>query len=111
MELTFADDKLEKKYNSQKLLQQDYGPERAERVGRRLGNLRDAPTLEAMRNLPGRCHELKNNLDERLAIDVDGPYRLLFEVANDPIPRKPDGGLDWSRVTGIRILGITNYHE
>jgi proteic killer suppression protein len=44
-------------------------------------------------------------------VDLDHPYRLIFEVANDPKPTKPDGGLDWTKASIIRILGIEDYHE
>jgi len=44
-------------------------------------------------------------------LDLDGPYRLVFEVAQNPVPRKPDGGLDWKIIATIRILEVTNTHE
>jgi proteic killer suppression protein len=43
-------------------------------------------------------------------MDLDHPYRLLFEVANDPVPIRKEGGLDWENVTVIRILGVENTH-
>lgn len=43
-------------------------------------------------------------------MDLDGPYRLIFEPADDPVPTKDDGGLDWSRVTTIRALGVEDTH-
>lgn len=43
--------------------------------------------------------------------EIQRHYRLIFEVANDPKPTKPDGGLDWTKTTAIRILGIEDYHE
>ena len=46
----------------------------------------------------------------QLSVDLDGPYRLLFKPANTPVPLREDGGLDWSRVTAITILGITDTH-
>jgi len=46
-----------------------------------------------------------------LAVDLDHPYRLIFEPANDPVPRKPDGGLDWTKITVIRILELRDYHD
>lgn len=68
--------------------------------------------LERLRSVPQvRCHELKGNRIGTLAVDVKHPYRLIFEPANDPIPRKPDGGLDWAGVTVIRILSVEDYHD
>jgi proteic killer suppression protein len=63
-----------------------------------------------LRNLPGRCHELTGNRKGQISIDLEGPYRLLFEVADNPIPQKEDGGLKWSDVHTIRILGIEDTH-
>ena len=31
-------------------------------------------------------------------------YRLVFEVAHDPVPRDKFGGIDKERVTGTRIM-------
>jgi plasmid maintenance system killer protein len=111
LEITFDDDDLKQQCNSQRLLVRHQGADRARRIRRRLDDLRAAPTLEAMRNLPGRCHQLGENLDEIFSLDLDHPYRLLFVVANDPIPRMLDGGIDWCKVTGVKILGIKDTHD
>jgi proteic killer suppression protein len=63
-----------------------------------------------MKTLPGRCHELTADRKGQLAIDLDGPYRLIFEPANEPLPIDDSGSLDWSCVTIIRILLIEDYH-
>jgi proteic killer suppression protein len=34
----------------------------------------------------------------------------FIKPANDPIPRKSDGGLDWTEVTVIRVLTVEDYH-
>jgi proteic killer suppression protein len=36
---------------------------------------------------------------------------MLFEVGDNPMPLKPDGGLDWTKVTTIVVLGVENTHE
>jgi proteic killer suppression protein len=43
-------------------------------------------------------------------LDVDHPYRLLFVPDHDPVPAKDDGGLDWTHVTAVRIIGIEDTH-
>jgi len=63
-----------------------------------------------MRGLPGRCHELVGKRKGALSIDLDGPYRLLFEPAVDSPPQLDDGGLDWDAVVAIRILGLEDTH-
>lgn len=77
----------------------------------RLDELYDADVLAQIRFLPGpRCHELKGNRAGQLSVDLAGPYRLIFEPADDPVPTKPDGGLDWRRVTAVRIREVTDTH-
>ena len=96
--------------NSRRLLRK-HNSQRAKLIRRRLDDLRAAHTLEVMRNLPGRCHELKGDRSGQLSIDLDGPYRLLFVPAHNPRPEKPDGGLDWTRVTAVILVGVVNTHE
>jgi len=63
-----------------------------------------------MRTLPGaRCHELKGNRAGQLAVSLDHPGRLIFEPTK-PVPRREDGGLDWTRVTAIEVIEIVDYH-
>jgi proteic killer suppression protein len=73
--------------------------------------LRAASVLEDLRHLPGRCHELHGTRAGQLSLDLDHPYRLIFESANDPIPRKADGGLAWTEITAVLILGVEDTHE
>jgi len=110
VEIVFAAARLEKLCNSDRELVREFGPQRAKITRRRLDQLRAAENLEVMRNLPGRCHELTGDLKGTLSIDLDGPYRLLFEPAENPPPVKSDGGLDWNLVTAIRILRVEDTH-
>lgn len=78
----------------------------------RLSELHAAETLSDIRRLPPpRCHELRGNRKGQLSVDLAHPYRLVFEPAGNPPPKKEDGGLDWTRVTGIRILEVADTHE
>lgn len=73
-------------------------------------NDNEVVTLATANNQPllplGRCHELLYNLSGQLSLDLDHPYRLIFESANEPIPTKPDGGINWTKVTAVMILGV-----
>jgi plasmid maintenance system killer protein len=111
MDIVFKDDKFEKECNNQRLLEKNQGAVRAKRIRRQLDDLRAADVLEDMRNLPGRCHELLYDRAGQLSLDLDHPYRLIFEPANESIPTKPDGGLDWKNVTAVKILGVEDTHE
>ena len=111
MDIIFKSKKFAEECNQQDLLLKRHGPQRSKLLRRRLDDLRAAASLHQVRMLPGRCHELKGDRSGELSIDLDGPYRLIFEVANNPIPLKGDGGLDWTQVTSIKILGVEDTHE
>ena len=111
MDILFQDQKLARVFNDESLLIRKHGPRRAKLLRRRIYECKAAENLEVLRSLPQvRCHELKGNREGTLAVDLDHPYRLIFEPANNPIPRKPDGGLDWTGVTAIRVLTVEDYH-
>ena len=59
---------------------------------------------------PERRHQLTGNRDEQYAIDIDPQYRLVFSPAHQPIPRRPDGGIDTDNVTAIIIIEVLDYH-
>lgn len=112
MDILFESTKLRKQFNEQQLSVKRYGPRRAQLIRRRLDQLRAAVNLEIIRHLPQmRCHELKGNRAGHLSVDLDHPFRLIFKPANEPVPRKPDGGLDWKKITAITILGVEDTHD
>ena len=78
---------------------------------RRLDDLEAAASLVVMRSLPGACHELKADRAGELAIRLSGGHRLAFVPAHELRPTKLDGGLDWNRVTRIRVIWIGDYHD
>jgi len=113
MDLTFANKKLMKQMNEGKAMVRVHGPKRAKCLQIVLVSLRAAPNLGTFAppySPPHRCHELKGNLKGQLSLDLDHPYRLLFEPINEPLPTRPEGGLDWQNVTAIRIKGVENTH-
>ena len=111
MEIYFRTRKLQKACNSAKAMRARWGQQRAKKLQQRLSELSAAECLGDIGKLPAaRCHELKGSLAGTLSVDLAHPYRLLFVPANDPIPKKPDGGLDWSRVTEIEIVSVTDTH-
>ena len=112
MDILFQDQKLAKVCNNEALLIRKYGQMRAKLLRRRLDECRAAENREVLRTLPQvKCHELKGDREGTLAVNLDHPYRLIFEPANEPVPRKPDGGLNWTNVTAIRVLSVENYHD
>jgi proteic killer suppression protein len=81
------------------------------RIRLRLVQLMAADNLETLRLLPQtRAHELTGDRAGQISVDVRHPYRLLLVPDHAEIPRKPDGGLDWTRVTKVKVLGIVDTH-
>lgn len=111
MEIIFASIKLEKECNQEELLKRRYAAERAKLIRRRLDEIRAADSLQVLGTLRRiRCHEMKADRAGQISVDLKHPYRLLFEPAHQPVPRKPDGGLDWAKITAVRILEVEDTH-
>ena len=88
-----------------------WGDARARRLQQRLAELAAAETLEHLRGLPGaRCHELKADRKGKISVDLAHPFRLIFEPDHNPLPRKPDGGLDWTQVTAVLVVEVADTH-
>ena len=51
------------------------------------------------------CQIIGRRLDE-----LEAETLYIFRPAEDPIPRKPDGGLDWAKVKSIIVLEVVDYH-
>ena len=112
MEISFTNKKLAKLLNSEKETLKKYGPDNGKRILMRLSQLAAAANLQELATFPQiRLHELTANRDEQLSLDVKHPYRLLIIPHHDEMPRKPDGGLDWARITSIIVTEITDTHR
>lgn len=114
MKIDFVDRRLEKQCNDEKKLVRAHGAARAKRLMARLLVLSEADNLAQLGppyRGPMRCHELKGDRQGQLSVDLDHPYRLIFEPNHNPLPLSEDGGLIWARVTAIRIVEIADTHE
>jgi len=111
MEVFFDSERLANLLQSGKKLRKEYGAENAKWIPKRLDNLRFAGNMEEMRSLPGRTHELRGDRAETFAINLKNGYRLIFKPADEPPPRKDDGGLDWRAIRSIVIITVEDYHD
>jgi len=112
LDILFADKKLEKTCNDHRQLQKVYGEKRARKLHQRLDELRAADVLADISHLPPpRMHQLVGNRERQFSVDLDHPYRLIFSVADNPVPLRDDGGIDLSKVTAILIQGVEDTHE
>ena len=112
MEFTFADGKLEGICSSERQMVRRFGAPMARRLGARLAELAAAATLADLRALPQtRAHELTRGRDEQISLDLAQPYRLVLQVANEPVPRLQQGGLDWEAITSVVIIEVADTHR
>jgi proteic killer suppression protein len=112
MLISFKSKKFGKECNDPKLLTREWGAEQARLIARRLTELAAADNLATLRTLPqARAHELKGNREEQISLDVKHPYRLIVIPDYDDPPRRKDGGLDWKKITKIKILEVIDTHE
>lgn len=111
MEIGFSSAKFAKLCMDPSIRARKLGKERARKLLLRLDQLSAAENLAKFHELPqARCHQLSADRDEQFSCDLDGPYRLIFEIAHDPPPRKPDGGFDLHAVTRIALVDIVDTH-
>jgi proteic killer suppression protein len=110
VEISFASRKLKQLCESEKELRKAYGSDGAKKAMRRLSDLRAAATLEDMRNLPGRIHELTGDRNGQLAIDLAGGSRLILVPTSGWPTAKAEGAHVWAAVDAVTVLEITDYH-
>jgi proteic killer suppression protein len=111
LDVAFRKRRLQKVFNSEEALRTEYGAKMARVIQIRLAVLSNARSLDLVPNTPpDRRHQLKGKRDEQFAVDLVHPYRLIFEPNHEPIPRKPDGGIDLEQVTAITIVEVADYH-
>jgi proteic killer suppression protein len=112
MLISFKNSKLEKEFCDIKLLGRRWGQKQGDLIALRLGQIRAAENLEILRTLPQlRAHELKGGLKGHISLDIKHPYRLLIVPDHEETPRKEDGGLDWQKVTKVKVFGVEDTHD
>lgn len=114
MDISFKNKKVAKSFNEEAQLEKIHGSSRAKKIRRRMKALKAAKSLKDFwppKSGPERCHELTaGQRSGQLSMDLDHPYRLIFIPDHDPVPMLKDGGLDWSQVTAVIILGVEDTH-
>ncbi len=111
MEFSFSTPRVRKQCEVEAEMKKKHGVEVAKKLKRRLADMREAQTLEEMRSLPGKCHELERDRTGQLAIDVGNGKRLIFEPDPPQAQGKNASKLNWKEVTDITIVEIVDYHD
>jgi len=111
MRVTFTSGKLAKDCSSDRERLRRFGAERARKLKLRLDQMQAAASITELMTLPGtRCHQLSTDRDEQFSVDLDGPYRLIFEVDVDPVPRRQDAGIDLDAIDAVAVIEIADTH-
>ncbi len=111
MDVYFRTKKMQGLCSSSKKMTRKLGSRLATKLQQRLAELQAAESLADISRLPpARCHELKQDREGQLSVDLVHPYRLVFEPGDDPVPCKVDGGLDWHRVTSVVVVEVADTH-
>ena len=111
MKVFFHSKKLQKACSTEKEMLIQMGAQQARKLKMRLMELQAADNLQQLAKLPPpRCHELSGDRKGQFSVDLDHTYRLIFIPADDALPIKDDGGIDWGRVTAVEILEIADTH-
>ncbi len=111
MKIYFRNKALQKICSIEEVGIKKLGSKMAKKLRQRMMELEAADALADMSTLPpARCHELGQQRKGQLSVDLKHPKRLLFVPADDPIPRKDDGGLDKDNIKEIEIIEITDPH-
>lgn len=110
MQIYYASNRLKKQFSNASEIKKTFGVN-AKRVAARLADIESAPNLAMFMQLPAaNCHALSGDRKGEWAVTISANYRLIFEIAHDPLPLKENDSVDTIRVTDIRITGTTDYH-
>ena len=109
MDVRFGNRKLRELCEIRMRAERRLGPDSARKLRSRLSDLEAAASVAELH--AGRPHTLKGARKDQLALDLGGGLRMVLSADQEPCPRHADGGIDWSRVTVIRIESIEDYHD
>lgn len=110
MNISFKTKKLQKIANDDKAMKKELGGIRAQKFQLRLQQILAADTLEDLRYVSGKYHELTGDRKGQWACSLDGPYRLIFEPYEDPIPSDENGRYLWIEIKEVEMIEIVDYH-
>ena len=111
MEVFFASPKLAKLLRSRRDCAHEYGAENAKLIDIRLQNLSLARNLAEFYSLVSSLHELRGDRAGQLSFRLRGAWRMILVPADEPPPRKADGGLDWTKIESVVVVSVEDYHD
>lgn len=110
MELTFKSNKLKKSLTEDKEILKTYGS-RAKKIKQRITQLLAAENLAIIGEIPSlRLHSYEGDREGEWSIDIHTNWRIIFEIADDPIPKLEDGGVNIREVLILKIVSVEDPH-
>jgi proteic killer suppression protein len=110
VEISYKNNKIKKSLTNDKELIKTYG-ELAKKIKQRLKELKEADSLLAISQLPAlRLHPYKGGRTGEWSIDIKENWRIIFEIAQDPIPKREDGGVNLILISAIEIVSVEDPH-
>lgn len=74
----------------------------------RIADLQAATSVKDL--VAGRPHEVEESEGTEMAVELGNGQRLVFTANHSKNPRTKDNGLDWRRITRIKIVRIEGHH-
>lgn len=110
MKIIYKNNKLEKSLSNDKELIKAYGA-LAKKIKERMKQLAEADNLSIIALLPAlRLHPYKGARVGEWSVDIKENWRIIFEIAQNPIPQKEDGGVNIILITAIKIVSVEDPH-
>jgi proteic killer suppression protein len=107
LELAFSTKSLRNLCENQTTARQELGASVAERLKRRVADLRAATSVKEL--VAGRPYELDGARREHLAVNLCDGVRIVFCTNHSKIPVLECGRVDWLKVSRIKIVKIENH--
>jgi plasmid maintenance system killer protein len=107
MEINHGSKKMQQLCSDEQAMRDAWGDEIARKLRLRLTEIEAADSLEDLQRLPQAGCQLHPSIRGRLSVALAGPLRLVFEADDEPLPVGDGGGLDWGRVTCVRVLDVS----
>lgn len=110
MQVSYRDSKLRKLCENNREAVRRLGADSAKKLQSRHSDIEAAENVQEIPPL-GNPHPLVGDRQGQYSIGLAGGQRLVFEPDQTPVPERQDGGIDWARVTAVRIVFIGDYHD
>ena len=106
MELAFSTRLLRELCENEVRAKRALGARVGGKLKRRLADLRAAASVKDL--VAGRPRELKSAHCAQIVIELCEGYCMVFGANHATVPVFESGGVNWSKVSRVKILGIKN---